>query len=223
MSGGNATSARRSSWAGTTLDARQATRREQLIAAGYELLGEEGARAVTVRGVVRRAKLSERYFYESFASRDELLLAVHNEVAEEARTLITRTVSELVAAAGKQAPPPELLAREALAAFTDFLEADRRRGRVLLQESFASEVLVRRGVELLPSFAALLVDQIGANFEQTDETDANLSAVALVGALVHLYLGWIDGSLLVERERLIDHAVQLILLAAGIHSQGSAA
>ena len=86
-------------WAGTTLDARQAARREQLIEAGFALLGEQGASAVTVRGVTRTAQLSERYFYESFADRDALLITVHNRVAEQARAVITAAVGAVVVSA----------------------------------------------------------------------------------------------------------------------------
>lgn len=45
---------------------------------GRSLLGDGGAVAVTMRAVVRAAQLSPRYFYESFASREELLFAVHD-------------------------------------------------------------------------------------------------------------------------------------------------
>jgi AcrR family transcriptional regulator len=213
-------------WAGTTLDDRQATRRDQLIEAGFALMGEHGAGAVTVRGVTRAAKLSERYFYESFEDRDELLLAVHDRVGEQARAAITEAVTAAAAstvARGTTGDPgartdPEAVAVAGLSAFTDFLEEDPRRGRVLLQEAFANETLVRHGVEVVPTFAALLVEQISASFEGPDETDAALSAVALVGALSHLYLGWLDGTLQVTRERLVRHATQLIVEAAGVHS-----
>lgn len=228
-------------WAGTTLDDRQATRREQLIEAGFALLGEQGAGAVTVRGVTRAAKLSERYFYESFEDRDELLLAVHDWVGEQARAAITQAVSAVAGggAAGDAATgdagdaandassaepatrtDPEAIAVAGLTAFTDFLEEDPRRGRVLLQEAFANETLVRHGIEVVPTFAALLVEQISASFQDPDETDAALSAVALVGALSHLYLGWLDGTLPVSRERLVRHATRLIVEAAGVHSGG---
>ncbi|MDT7804669.1 MAG: hypothetical protein QOI78_8102, partial [Actinomycetota bacterium] len=36
-------------WAGTTLDDRKALRREQLVAAGLELLGTVGSAATSVR------------------------------------------------------------------------------------------------------------------------------------------------------------------------------
>lgn len=218
-------------WAGTTLDARQAARREQLISAGFELLGEHGASAVTVRGVTRAARLSERYFYESFNDREELLITVHDRVAEEARAVIAAAVAALADATTPDATAPDSKASDpndltdpeapaiaGLLAFTDFLEEDPRRGRVLLQESFADEALVRHGVELLPSFAALLIQQINASFEGPDEVDANLSAIALVGALAHLYLSWINGTLNVSRERIVRHASRLIVAAAGVHS-----
>jgi AcrR family transcriptional regulator len=222
-------------WAGTTLDVRRAARREQLIEVGFALLGEQGASAVTVRGAARAAHLSERYFYESFSDRDALLLAVHDRVAEQARDVIARAVGAAVQAgsadlAGPGPETPDLGAANlraadleapaiaALQAFTDFLEEDPRRGRVLLAEAFSDQTLVRHGVELLPSFAALLVEQISARYAGPDKVDAELSAVALVGALAHLYLGWIDGSLAIPRERLIRHAARLLVAAAAIHS-----
>jgi AcrR family transcriptional regulator len=208
-------------WGGTTLDARQAKRRRSLIAAGFDLLGREGAAAVSVRGVTRAAKLSERYFYESFASRDELLLAVHDEVATQARSVIAEAISELGSAedAGEAfAVDPLDAAVAGLSAFTDFLDEDPRRGRVLLQEAFGDPLLVKHGVELLPSFAALVVEQIGARFDEPDETDAEISGVALAGALTHLYLAWLDGTLKVSRERLVDHAAQLVVAVAQAHS-----
>ena len=75
-------------WAGTTLTGRKASRREQLIEAGIELLGDEDGPMVSVRTACRTAGLTERYFYESFTDRDELALAVYEHVGSQAhRTL----------------------------------------------------------------------------------------------------------------------------------------
>ena len=67
-------------WRGQTLDDRSSTRREEILAAAYSLLGDAGAQAVTMRAVIRETNLSPRYFYESFASRDELVTAVYDRV-----------------------------------------------------------------------------------------------------------------------------------------------
>src|ERR1700712_469447 len=144
----------------STLEDRAAARRAALVEAGVELLGTEGAAGVTVRAVCRGAKLTERYFYESFDGRDALLRAVHAEVAGEAREAIAAAVAtHLSAGAG---PDDEALAAAAVGAFTAFLEEDPRRGRVLLSESFSDTVLARHDVELVPAFAGLLVAQITA-------------------------------------------------------------
>lgn len=201
-------------WGGTTLEDRRAARRLRLLDAGFDLLGTGGAAQVTVRGVCRAAHLTERYFYESFADRDELLVAVHRRTAEEMRDAI---------AAAVVAVPAEPLGRAtaAVEAFVDALQADPRRGRVLLMEAFADERLTRTGFDLVPAFTALLVEQLRAMYGETgpDAVDSELTAAALVGAMTHLFVGWLDGTLAIGRERLVAHIVGLILAAAPVSSR----
>ena len=45
-------------WRGVAPDERQARRREQLVAAGFAIMGTEGAAAVTMRRVSREANES---------------------------------------------------------------------------------------------------------------------------------------------------------------------
>jgi AcrR family transcriptional regulator len=206
-------------WAGTTLEDRAAARRAALIDAGTELLGTEGAAGVTVRAVCRATKLSERYFYESFDGRDALLRAVHAQVADQARDAIVAVVAAHVAAGGEA--EDEALAYAAVGAFTAFLEEDPRRGRVLLSESFSDTVLARHDIELVPAFAALLVAQITALPDGPDAIDAELTAVALIGALRNLYLAWMEGRQGLSAERLNAHAARLIIAAARVSSRSS--
>ena len=196
-------------WGGTTLEARRAERCDRLLEAGTELLGTGGASAVTVRAVCRESRLSERYFYESFTDREALLIAVHDAISERARDAIAEAVMA-------SDPAPEHLARAGLEAFTLFLEEDRRRGRILLSEPFANETPVRHGATTLPGFAVMFAGQITARYGEdgVDPVDARLTSVGLVGALTHLYLGWLNGTIDVPRERLVDHGVALILSAA---------
>jgi AcrR family transcriptional regulator len=222
-------------WAGTTLEDRAAARRAALIDAGTELLGTEGAAGVTVRAACRATKLSERYFYESFDGRDALLRAVHAQVADQARDAIVAAVAAHAAAGGeaedeslayaavgagyRRDADKEALAYGAVAAFTAFLEEDPRRGRVLLSESFSDTVLARHDVELVPAFAALLVAQITALPDGPDAIDAELTAVALIGALRNLYLAWMEGRPPIATERLNAHAARLVIAAARVSSR----
>jgi AcrR family transcriptional regulator len=221
-------------WAGTTLEDRAAARRAALIDAGTELLGTEGAAGVTVRAACRATKLSERYFYESFDGRDALLRAVHAQVADQARDAIVAAVAAHMAARGGEdesraattagnVDPRDrhaaALAYAAVGAFTAFLEEDPRRGRVLLSESFSDTVLARHDIELVPAFAALLVAQITALPDGPDAVDAELTAVALIGALRNLYLAWMEGRQELSAERLNAHAARLIIAAARVSSR----
>jgi AcrR family transcriptional regulator len=222
-------------WAGTTLEDRAAARRAALIDAGTELLGTEGAAGVTVRAVCRATKLSERYFYESFDGRDALLRAVHAQVADQARDVIVAVVAAHVGAGGEAEDESHVattagfvdprdrhaaaLAYAAVGAFTAFLEEDPRRGRVLLSESFSDTVLARHDIELVPAFAALLVAQITALPDGPDAVDAELTAVALIGALRNLYLAWMEGRASLSAERLNAHAARLIIAAARVSSR----
>lgn len=199
----------------STLEDRAAARRAALIEAGVELLGTEGAAGVTVRAVCRGARLTERYFYEAFpdGGRAALLRAVHSQVAGEAREAIAAAVA---ASAGDG---PEAVTGAAVAAFTTFLEDDPRRGRVLLSESFSDSVLASHDLELVPAFAALLVAQIRALPDPPDDVDAQLTAVALLGAVRTLYLQWLAGDPPISSARLNAHAARLLLAAARVSSR----
>lgn len=197
-------------WGGTTLDARRAERRARILDAAFMLMGEGGSAAVTVRGVCRATKLSERYFYESFSDREELVLAVYD-------TTVERAQHEIVDAADK-APDVESSARATMDAYMRFLEDDPRRARILLQEPVADPALARHRSAVLPSFAELLKERFAALPDGPDDKDADLTAAALVGAVVMLYLGYLDGSLDVSRERVIDHASQVLARSWSIRS-----
>ena len=44
-----------------------------------------------------------------------------------------------------------------------------------------------------------------------DETDRQLVAIGLVGALSNVFIAYLEGSLRVTRERLVAHCVRLVL------------
>jgi AcrR family transcriptional regulator len=54
-------------------------RSRQIVEAGYELLEMEGLEGLTIRAVLKKTGLSRRAFYERFADKDELLLAVFEQ------------------------------------------------------------------------------------------------------------------------------------------------
>jgi AcrR family transcriptional regulator len=193
-------------WAGTTLADRQAARRETLLDAGLDLVGSGGSAALTVRSVCRRAGLTDRYFYESFADRDTLLVAVYDRVAEEAGNALIAAV----------AAAPDDLPRRARAAVDAFLQVivdDPRKGRVLLLEPLTDPALGMRGVALSPMFTEIVRAELG---RRGSAAGAQLTATALIGALANLFIRWLDGSLDVSRRALRDYCVRLLVNAGDL-------
>ncbi|AXB43363.1 TetR/AcrR family transcriptional regulator [Amycolatopsis albispora] len=193
-------------WRGVAAEERQARRRAQLLDACFAIMGTQGVAAVTMRGVCREAKLTERYFYESFRSREELLTAVLETVARQARDVLVEALEQ------SSSDSPGLV-RRAVAAFTEFVTADPRRGRVLFVESLAAPELASRGTELVEEFTATIALALRSPAlagEDADERDVELNARAVFGALAWLYQGWLNQRVPVDRDRFVRHAVSVI-------------
>lgn len=193
-------------WRGVAPAERQARRREQLVTAGFAIMGTEGAAAVTMRRVCREAKLTERYFYESFGRREDLLVAVLESVAGQARDVLVSVLEQAPDGATR-------LVRDAVGAFTAFVIDDPRRGRVLFVESLAAPELSSRGAELVREFTttiAIALRNPALAGDDADDRDVELNSQALFGALAYLFQGWLEGRLAVDRERFVDHVVQVI-------------
>lgn len=59
-------------------------RSRQIVAAAYELLEKDGLEGLTIRAVLNSTGLSRRAFYERFADKDDLMLAVFEEAIRSA-------------------------------------------------------------------------------------------------------------------------------------------
>jgi AcrR family transcriptional regulator len=189
---------RRGRWSGVPLEDRQALRRDKLVAAGVQLLGGKNGPALTVRAVCREAGLTERYFYESFADRDEFVRAVYDDVC-------TRAMSTL-----ESAGTP----REAVEQFVALMVDDPVRGRVLLLAPEVEPVLTRSGAEWMPNFIELLqrkLTRIG------DPVLQSMVATSLIGGLTALFTAYLNGRLAATRSQFIDYCVDMLLSRATAH------
>ena len=196
------TGQRRGRWSGVPLEDRQALRRDELIAAGVQLLGREAGPALTVRAVCREAGFTERYFYESFTDRDEFVRAVYDDVC-------TRAMATLMSATTP---------REAVERFVALMVDDPIRGRVLLLAPAVEPVLTRSGAEWMPSFIDLLQRKLTAI---SDRVVQNMVATGLIGALTALFTAYLDGRLAATREQFIDYCVAMLMSPAA-HAESRA-
>ncbi|MBV9952558.1 MAG: TetR/AcrR family transcriptional regulator [Acidimicrobiia bacterium] len=215
------TTADRRGWAGIPADERRATRRTRLLDAALELLGTDGWSATTVRGICLTAKLNPRYFYESFASLDALLVAVYDRTVEELAATVYR-------AAEGAATDPESQVRAVLRGIVDFVDEDQRRGRVLYVEAIGNEALNLRRIETGHELVELLERDASERYGRppAGERIGRIAAAFLVGGFGELLGAWLAGRIDVSKSQLVDDASTLFLAvgdAAGriAHSRGN--
>lgn len=192
-------------WRGRSNDDRTRTRRDQLLQAGFDLLGTDGSAAVTMRAVCRQAGLSLRYFYESFRDTDELTLAIYDRCNAE----LTDAIGDVVQ--GQHAPADAVAA--AIDAAAAYFEADRRRVRVLLREPLTDALLHGHRALMLPDLLAGLAT--GTGTPDIPAGERAMIASGLSGALTALVLDWTDGRLSVSRSDLVGYATALVLAGLG--------
>ena len=72
------------SYRGIGADERVAARRAALVEAGLDCLHDDGLSGASVRSICARARLTPRYFYESFADLDDTVRAVLAHLREAA-------------------------------------------------------------------------------------------------------------------------------------------
>ena len=197
-------------YGGVSAEERQAARRARLLAAGLDLLGTAGWSATSVRGICREARLSTRFFYESFDDLDALAVAVFDDVVGS----VTATMLAAVAAA----PPDDLhgQARAAIGTFVREVTDDPRRARVLFVEALGSEPLSARRMAAMRQVAGLIGAHADALYAPPPAAAplVDVTAAMLAGGITELMILWLDGGLDVTREQLVEDCVAVFVATA---------
>lgn len=79
---------------GLSLSERKQARREKLIEAGIEAYGTHGFFSVTVKDICQEAKLTERYFYESFKKSEQLFQTIFLKLIDELQQNVMQAIMQ---------------------------------------------------------------------------------------------------------------------------------
>jgi AcrR family transcriptional regulator len=182
---------------------RLASRRARLLGAGLDLLGadERGAAELTVRGICRRAGVAARYFYESFADKDEFVAAVFDWVIAQLAT----TTEAAVAAA-----PPQEQTRAGMAHLVRTIGGDPRVGRLLFSAHLANAVLVRKRVESSALFAMLSGRHVENVLRVPENDRIKAAAHFVVGGVAQTISAWLAGEVRLDPDQLVDQLAALL-------------
>ncbi|MGE2691150.1 TetR/AcrR family transcriptional regulator [Mycolicibacterium pulveris] len=175
---------------------RLAGRRRRLLDAGLDLLGagDQDPAELTVRAICAQAGLGVRYFYESFADKDDFVGAVFDRVVAD----IATTTQAAVASA-----PPNEQARAGMANIVHSIAADARVGRLLFSVELSNTVIVRKRAESTVLFAGLLFAHAGALGAAHDDR-IKAGAHFAVGGVGQTISAWLSGDVDLEPDQLVE-------------------
>lgn len=176
--------------------------------AGLECFGTVGYFSTSIEGLCSSAHVSNRSFYEHFETKEDLLIAVYDELLED---ISARVVSAL------SVPPASVAAyaRAGLQAFTDGVLEDDRGAQIVIRGLVGvSPRCERHRREVLRAFAKI----IGEGFRRADSFEAerhnlDVLSIALVGATIEALIDWLNAPEATIGE-VLDELVQLYAAAA---------
>lgn len=194
---------------GISAENRRAERRARLMSACLDVVGECGVAEVTVDAVSARARLTKRYFYESFADLDTLL----GELIDD---IFTELLAEIPRALDQVGPGLDRRARAIITTLVDFLARDARRARLYV-EAPGQAVLRARREQAYLTYTRLLLDQLpAAPAPDPGEADRRaLAALVVVAGVTQAAVSWLQSTVPLDRDDIIDELTRIMIATLG--------
>ncbi len=187
-------------YAGASAAERQTQRRERLLEAAFDVFGRMGYRNTTMRLICAQARLTERYFYESFQTVDEVFLAVHKrQSAAVAQAVMIRLATE--------GADPVRQIRAGLTTFFEYIKEDPRRAQILLLDAVTAGLTNPRNLNARVSmFTDIVRERLKRRYSTLPASlDVELLVGGFVGMVVHTASIWTERKFETPIEALVDH------------------
>ncbi|KAA0111272.1 TetR/AcrR family transcriptional regulator [Mycolicibacterium sp. P1-5] len=185
---------------------RSQERRERLLGAARALIAEVGVAPLTVDSVCQRAKLSKRYFYTEFATKDDLLDACAEELYDRLKSAMEVVLTT--------APLPDR-AHGVLRTVVHTLVASASDARLYMESPGfprLRELQQREVAEFTERIAAEAMPFTGP---PKPSVDRRLATRAVVTAATELIIAWLHGDIDTDEDTLVATLTATTLGAAG--------
>ena len=173
---------------GLSLTERKQARREKLIEAGIEAYGTHGFFAVTVKDICNEAKLTERYFYESFKKSDELFQTIF-------LTLIDQLQHNVMQAIMQASSDPRKMIEAGLTALLTTLRDNPRMSRIIYIDAMLVQELHNQATihETMLRFDRMIQAFVMLMMPHIDRSEREISFVAtgLNGYVTQIAIRWV--------------------------------
>ena len=185
---------------GLSLTERKHARREKLIEAGIETYGIQGFFSVTVKDVCNEAKLTERYFYESFKKSEDLFQTIFLKLIETLQQNVMQSVMQA-------APDPAKMIDAGLGALLRTLKDDPRLARIIYIDAMLVQELHNQATiqetmlrfdRMIQAFVMLMMPNL-----QRSEQEVSLIATGLNGYVTQIAIRWVMGGFKQSQEDIL--------------------
>jgi len=199
-------------YGGVEANLREEDRRKKLIEAGLEAFGTRGYAKTNIKTICKLAGLTERYFYESFRRKEDLLCAVYRELIDEGQR------DAMGALEDSEGFPLETALR-ALRMFYQRLQQDPRRAQIQLFEILGVSHNIDReyqnAMRLLADMVRLFLCKV---FPHIHEEILNRSMIptGLAGSIIMIAHEWVLGGFVTPVDDIISQCTDLFV-AVGKH------
>lgn len=192
------------SYGGKTATERSAERRARLVQATIDVLSSSGEANATMTAVCATAGLTERYFYESFASLDDALLAALDSVCEEILSLATEVIAQTPGS-------PEARVHAVMEALVGLLSTAPDKIRVAVIHSSANPRLRARRNELLTRFADFVAREAAELYGESawPAARARIHGLVYIAGFSELVASWLNGDVELSSAELVETAEDL--------------
>jgi AcrR family transcriptional regulator len=187
-------------YSGVPQQERARLRRERLIESAIEVFGRLGLAKTTMRDICAQARLSDRYFYESFRNTQEVFDTVGQQLIEQLMMTISGAVM--------QAPPNEkAMLTAGLRAFLQFIKDDPRRVQIVLVDGvWMDQMKTREGKSELITYRHVIQTLTQGFYPRLSaDIDINLAASGLVGTAIHTGIAWAQSGFKADIESVLTH------------------
>ena len=176
-------------YGGVPLAQRRAERRRRFMDAAIEVVGTQGYAATSVTELCKAAGLSRRQFYDEFGDREELLLAVYDDILDTALADVRAALAETPVGTDVVS-----VATAAMTAFMTSITVDRRRATLVyvavvgVSERVEAHRLARR--QELVAFLQGMVNQYVPDRVRRTRPEEQMAAVGFIGAITAVLHTW---------------------------------
>ena len=163
-------------------------RRQRLLEAGLSLFCSQGYQKTRIDHLCAEAKVTPRHFYEQFATKEDLLRAIYEQVIGYARAQVQSALTTPGMA-------PQALINEGIRAFVRAYTDDPRYARLACIEVVGvSEALAQRRSAVIHEFASVVEAYADgmARAGLLPVRNYRLACVGMVGAVNELMSDWLS-------------------------------